>query len=55
MVLQNTRLNLVLNMAKTIADGIHFTHLQFNLTPEKQYMISLKLGCPKGAAYFLHS
>ncbi|AZV45640.1 MULTISPECIES: spore protease YyaC [Peribacillus] len=31
MVLQNTRLNLVLNMAKTIADGIHSTHLQFNL------------------------
>ena len=31
MVLQNTRLNLVLNMAKTIADGIHRTHLQFNL------------------------
>jgi putative sporulation protein YyaC len=31
MVLQNTRLNLVLNMAKTIADGIHRTHLQLNL------------------------
>lgn len=31
MVLQNTRLNLVLNMAKTIADAIHFTHLQWNL------------------------
>jgi putative sporulation protein YyaC len=31
MVLQNTRLNLVLNMAKAIADGIHRTHLQFNL------------------------
>ena len=31
MVLQNTRLNLVLNMAKKIADGIHLTHIQFNL------------------------
>lgn len=37
MVLQNTRLNLVLNMAKTIADGIHFTHLQYNLTKKKMY------------------
>ena len=38
MVLQNTRLNLVLNMAKTIADGIHRTHLQFNLWSIKKTM-----------------
>ena len=37
MVLQNTRLNLVLNMAKTIADGIHFTHLQFNHSQKTMY------------------
>lgn len=36
MVLQNTRLNLVLNMAKTIAEGIHRTHIQFNLKQNYQ-------------------
>ena len=56
MVLQNTRLNLVLNMAKTIADGIHFTHLQFNPSLKKKIYGFTKLGCPKGAAYFfIHS
>lgn len=37
MVLQNTRLHLVLNMAKKIADGIHFTHLHFNHSMKTMY------------------